>query len=162
MVNRYQPAAFQERVIHQSDSGEYVKYADYAELQKDSETLRAMMREVEIQRDKFDAMLTEAVQSLKETEIKRDALTNQLNRYSMSVGEADQRMNESRYVREALGFKADADDVSPRDLVEAIAEIGAREVDGFAKFYAEESQYLEPELMECAKVYANKLRGGGV
>ncbi|KHS76983.1 hypothetical protein QT13_01710 [Pectobacterium brasiliense] len=44
----------------------------------------------------------------------------------------------------------------------AIAEIGARAVDGFAKFYAEESQYLEPELMECAKVYANKLRGGGV
>lgn len=44
----------------------------------------------------------------------------------------------------------------------AIAEIGALAVDGFAKFYAEESQYLEPELMECAKVYANKLRGGGV
>ncbi|MEQ9869159.1 hypothetical protein ABRP77_07735 [Pectobacterium odoriferum] len=43
----------------------------------------------------------------------------------------------------------------------AIAEIGAQAVDGFAKFYAEESQYLEPELMECAKVYANKLRGGG-
>ncbi|GAA6543114.1 hypothetical protein nublan003_02330 [Klebsiella pneumoniae] len=41
-------------------------------------------------------------------------------RYSMSAGHADQRMAESRAVRSALGFKPDADDVSPSDLVEAI------------------------------------------
>lgn len=49
------------------------------ELQKDNETLRAMMREVEKQRDKFDAMLTEAVQSMKETEKQRDGLVAELN-----------------------------------------------------------------------------------
>lgn len=46
-------------------------------------------------------------------------------RYSMSAGHADQRMAESRAVRSALGFKPDADDVSPSDLVEAINQIAA-------------------------------------
>lgn len=46
-------------------------------------------------------------------------------RYSMSAGHADQRMAESRAVRSALGFKPDADDVSPSDLVEAINQIVA-------------------------------------
>ncbi|HDU3502187.1 TPA: hypothetical protein QIW77_003558 [Klebsiella pneumoniae] len=46
-------------------------------------------------------------------------------RYSMSAGHADQRMAESRSVRSALGFKPDADDVSPSDLVEAINQIVA-------------------------------------
>lgn len=45
--------------------------------------------------------------------------------YSMSAGHADQRMAESRAVRSALGFKPDADDVSPSDLVEAINQIVA-------------------------------------
>ncbi|HHI0471687.1 TPA: hypothetical protein ACP4W7_000646 [Klebsiella variicola] len=43
----------------------------------------------------------------------------------MSAGHADQRMAESRAVRSALGFKPDADDVSPSDLVEAINQIVA-------------------------------------
>lgn len=47
------------------------------------------------------------------------------SRYSMSAGHADQRMAESRAVRSALGFKPDADDVSPSDLVEAINQIVA-------------------------------------
>jgi len=38
----------------------------------------------------------------------------------MSAGEADQRMSESRAVRVALGFGADAEDVAPCDLVERI------------------------------------------
>ncbi|HBS7469060.1 TPA: hypothetical protein MAQ80_003445 [Klebsiella pneumoniae] len=46
-------------------------------------------------------------------------------RYSMSAGHADQRMAESRAVRSALGFRPDADDVSPSDLVEAINQIVA-------------------------------------
>ncbi|HCI6897044.1 TPA: hypothetical protein NPP64_003426 [Klebsiella pneumoniae] len=46
-------------------------------------------------------------------------------RYSMSAGHADQRMAESRAVRSALGFKPDADDVSPSELVEAINQIVA-------------------------------------
>ena len=43
--------------------------------------------------------------------------------YSMSAGQADQRMSESRAVRSALGFQEDADDVSPSDLVEKIQSL---------------------------------------
>lgn len=52
-------------------------------------------------------------------------LAEETARYSMSAGHADQRMAESRAVRSALGFKPDADDVSPSDLVEAINQIVA-------------------------------------
>ena len=44
-------------------------------------------------------------------------------RYSMSAGQADQRMSESFAVREALGFNRLADDVSPSDLVDKIKSI---------------------------------------
>lgn len=46
-----------------------------------------------------------------------------LGRYSMSAGEADQRRCESRAVRDALGFGKDANDVSPSDLRQRIAEL---------------------------------------
>lgn len=49
-----------------------------------------------------------------------DRLEAQLARYSMSPGHADQRKAESAAVRVALGFGADADDVAPCDLVDAI------------------------------------------
>ncbi|MHB6172106.1 hypothetical protein ACYBMM_15665 [Klebsiella pneumoniae] len=52
-------------------------------------------------------------------------VTAENTRYSMSAGHADQRMAESRAVRSALGFKPDADDVSPSDLVEVINQIVA-------------------------------------
>ncbi|EPG8924598.1 TPA: hypothetical protein ACTYPP_004357 [Klebsiella pneumoniae] len=63
--------------------------------------------------------------SIKETKVMALAkayqqLAAENARYSMSAGHADQRMAESRAVRSALGFKPDADDVSPSDLVEAI------------------------------------------
>ncbi|HCD4622196.1 TPA: hypothetical protein NBR25_000481 [Klebsiella michiganensis] len=71
-----------------------------------------------------------ALQVLRDTRIQ--ALNSQVEqlaaenaRYSMSAGHADQRMAESRAVRSALGFKPDADDVSPSDLVEAINQIVA-------------------------------------
>lgn len=50
-------------------------------------------------------------------------LQEQLSSYSMSPGQADQRKAESDAVRVALGFSADADDVSPSDLVDAIAAL---------------------------------------
>lgn len=53
-------------------------------------------------------------------EAKCAALAAENARYSMSAGQADQRMSESRAVRAALGFNPDADDVSPSDLVEKI------------------------------------------
>lgn len=131
------------------------------ELQKDNETLRAMMREVEKQRDKFDAMLTEAVQSMKETEKQRDGLVAE----NAALKVANKKLISEQQAAWPIGllesFIAEHEPETPATDAE-IAEIGARAVDGFSKFYAEESQYLEPELMECAKVYANKLRGGGV
>ncbi|MEG8810593.1 hypothetical protein [Klebsiella variicola] len=68
--------------------------------------------------------------SIKETEVMALAkayqqLAAENARYSMSAGHADQRMAESRAVRSALGFKPDADDVSPSDLVGAINQIVA-------------------------------------
>ena len=54
-----------------------------------------------------------------------DALAAELARYSMPAGEADQRMAESRAVRQALGFGQDADDVAPVDLVERINALAA-------------------------------------
>lgn len=54
-----------------------------------------------------------------------DALAVENARYSMSAGQADQRMAESRAVRASLGFNPDAEDVSPSDLVEAINQLTA-------------------------------------
>lgn len=51
------------------------------------------------------------------------ALAAENARYSMSAGQADQRMSESCAVREALGFNSSADDVSPSDLVDKIKSI---------------------------------------
>lgn len=51
------------------------------------------------------------------------ALQEKLSSYSMSAGQADQRKSESDAVRVALGFSADADDVAPCDLVDAIAAL---------------------------------------
>jgi len=45
----------------------------------------------------------------------------EMGRYNMNAGEADQRMGESKAMREALGFDPDADDVSPNDLRAALA-----------------------------------------
>lgn len=51
------------------------------------------------------------------------AIQEQLSRYSMSAGQADQRKSESDAVRVALGFSADADDVSPSDLIREIVSL---------------------------------------
>lgn len=56
-------------------------------------------------------------------EAKCTALAAENGRYSMSAGQADQRMSESRAVRSALSFQEDADDVSPSDLVEKIQSL---------------------------------------
>ncbi|WP_162475413.1 hypothetical protein [Candidatus Erwinia dacicola] len=40
-VKRYQPAPFNERVLHASDDGEYVKYDDYAALEAKCSALAA-------------------------------------------------------------------------------------------------------------------------
>ncbi|MCO6013081.1 hypothetical protein NFP34_06805 [Enterobacter hormaechei] len=60
---------------------------------------------------------------LANAESKCRELAAENGRYSMSAGQADQRMSESRAVRSALGFQEDADDVSPSDLVEKIQSL---------------------------------------
>ena len=60
---------------------------------------------------------------LANAESKCRELADENGRYSMSAGQADQRMSESRSVRSALGFQKDADDVSPSDLVEKIQSL---------------------------------------
>lgn len=60
---------------------------------------------------------------LANAESKCAALAAENGRYSMSAGQADQRMAESFAVREALGFNRLADDVSPSDLVDKIKSI---------------------------------------
>ncbi|WDB27183.1 hypothetical protein [Escherichia albertii] len=71
-----------------------------------------------------------AIESIKQADAavklaheKFSALAAENGRYSMSAGQADQRMAESRAVRSALGFQEDADDVSPSDLVEKIQSL---------------------------------------
>lgn len=46
-VNRYQPAPFNERVLHSSEDGEYVKYEDYSALEARCAALAAELRAVE-------------------------------------------------------------------------------------------------------------------
>ena len=74
------------------------------------------------ERDPFVIDMVRADDYLK-LEAKIAALQEQLSRYSMSAGQADQRKAESDSVRVALGFTADADDVSPSDLLEKIAAL---------------------------------------
>lgn len=70
-------------------------------------------------------LLTELASALDVQSARSDALAAELARYSMPAGEADQRMAESRAVRQALGFGQDADDVAPVDLVERINALAA-------------------------------------
>jgi len=70
-------------------------------------------------------MVTELASALDVQTARSEALAAELARYSMPAGEADQRMAESRAVRQALGFGQDADDVAPVDLVERINALAA-------------------------------------
>lgn len=67
--------------------------------------------------------LTNQAVQLANAESKCGELAAENGRYSMSAGQADQRMSESRAVRSALGFQEDADNVSPSDLVEKIQSL---------------------------------------
>ncbi|POD92309.1 hypothetical protein [Pectobacterium odoriferum] len=151
----------------------------YAELQKDNENLRAMMRELEIQRDKFDAMLTEAVQSLRETEKQRDGLVAEnaalkdLQPTSEMIRAAHKETEEYDNINldddlVVFMWQAMHSKIKTPATDTAIAEIGAQAVEQAAmgfheKCYAafegsdEYGLYIRAELMQVA----NKLRGGG-
>ncbi|MGY0156403.1 hypothetical protein ACVQK1_09205 [Edwardsiella tarda] len=80
-----------------------------------------------------------------------------LDRYSMSAGQADQRMAESRAVRKALGFNEEADDVSPADLVERINDLRSQGVEMLAKHMRENGYASEAN---GAEEFASQLRKG--
>ena len=73
--------------------------------------------------EKLETEVTDMAVQLANAESKCRELAAENGRYSMSAGQADQRMSESRAVRSALGFQEDADDVSPSDLVEKIQSL---------------------------------------
>lgn len=108
LVTRYRGHESWDEMVDAED-GTYVRHDDYAELESKLETALRECRSAGITIDNMEA--------------KCSALTAENGRYSMSAGQADQRMAESRAVRSALGFQEDADDVSPSDLVEKIQSL---------------------------------------
>ncbi|WOU45534.1 hypothetical protein [Citrobacter portucalensis] len=83
----------------------------------------ALVRELATQLEVQFVRSTNMAVQLANAESKCRELAVENARYSMSAGQADQRMAESCAVREALGFNQDADDVSPSDLVDKIKSI---------------------------------------
>ncbi|URR12036.1 hypothetical protein LT980_19315 [Citrobacter portucalensis] len=101
-VKRYWSYAGGDSSMQETETGNYVKHEDYVALEQ---------------------KLTDMAVQLANAESKCRELAAENGRYSMSAGQADQRMSESRSVRSALGFQEDADDVSPSDLVEKIQSL---------------------------------------
>jgi hypothetical protein len=101
-----------------SPSWEELK-AERGRMQRGIAELSRALADMEDERDAWQRM---------SEQYKREAyaLAAQLSRHSMDAGHAEQRRAESRVVREALGFGADAEDVSPRDLLDALARLKAQ------------------------------------
>lgn len=105
---------------------------------------------------------------------KMDAANEKLTRYSMSAGQADQFAAEAKWVRIALGFGEDAQDVAPIDLLEKIAGLRAEGVEMFVKDYAQRlrttggahGHHSEPykemaeHVEEKAELFVEQLRSG--
>ena len=89
----------------------------------------------------------------------------ELERYSMEPGRADQYACEAKAMRVALGFTADAVDVAPVDLVERINQQRAEGVIMFASKPLAAAGDLESKvtlerLMLDAEEFAGQLRAG--
>jgi dihydropteroate synthase len=88
----------------------------------------------------------------------------------MDAGHAEQRRAESRAVRKALGFGEDADDVSPQDLLNALARRDllqrAEELEALAehflvgeshkRFIKQRAHRLRQQAKELAKCHSPK------
>ncbi|WP_186377986.1 hypothetical protein [Yersinia kristensenii] len=96
-----------------------------------------------VQQAKINALIAQLEAAQKE----RDEATQRLIRYSMSAGEADQRMCESRAVRDELGFEKDADDVAPIDLRNAIVAIRERAESAEAALSAANEKLSKPVVL---------------
>ncbi|MEI9696080.1 hypothetical protein V5074_23550 [Atlantibacter hermannii] len=102
----------------------------------------------------LESKIAELQSALDVQSARSDALAAELARYSMPAGEADQRMAESRAVRQALGFGQDADDVAPVDLVERINALEVKLTDVCAenaalKKFIREKCFVVPDGASC-------------
>ncbi|MFJ5346646.1 hypothetical protein [Pectobacterium parvum] len=98
-------------------------------------------------------------QELAEAKRRIEALEQQLARYSMSAGQADQRMAESRSVRKALGLALDAEDVSPSDLVSTIQQLAAERVVKLPEAVSLEEQSYRDEVIEALSTAGIQVEG---
>ena len=102
---------------------------EYEEVKAQKKDLERRLAEANALLDKvYQYVDTKQLGKLGQSRVKslmdaHEYVSYKLSRYSMDAGQADQRLLESRAVRKALGFGEDADDVSPRDLLDAIEKI---------------------------------------
>lgn len=137
--------------MQENKGGDYVTYEDFAALQQKLDTAEAKL---------------EAAKSVKEN-WKNRAWTaeEQLQRYSMEPGRADQYACEAKAVRVELGFAADAVDVAPVDLIERINQQRAEGIIMFASKQLATAGDLDStitleRLMLDAEEFAGQLRAG--
>ncbi|GKV89335.1 hypothetical protein [Pectobacterium carotovorum] len=140
MVNRYSVGGDRNDA-----NGSLVKYTDYAELQKDNETLRAMMREVEI---RLDALVAENA-----------ALKHAISEINNSAEEVEHDGHLTFVINpDYLHCAVDLIESETPTTDAAIAEIGARAVEQLIS--DRKREWLE-SYIDDAQQLANKLRGGG-
>lgn len=150
MVDRYSFNSAGEESV--SDDGGYVAYGDYAELENhlEAETARANREHVR--------GFNMAMECVEELEKQRDGLVAELNAVEKIHTDAV-FINDDDYDKCPDSVKKVISSLAvislPASKV-AIAEIGARAVEGFA-----DCAYTLEEH-DHAISYANKLRGGGV
>lgn len=145
------PDGFVYATMQENKGGDYVTYEDYAALQQKLDTAEAKL---------------EAAKSVKENWKNRAGTAEeQLQRYSMEPGRADQYACEAKAVRVELGFAADAVDVAPVDLIERINQQRAEGVVMFASKHlaaagALDSTITLERLVLDAEEFYEQLRAG--
>ncbi|GKV75574.1 hypothetical protein PEC106568_07480 [Pectobacterium carotovorum subsp. carotovorum] len=150
MVTRYKHSAFQDRTIHPNENGDYVKYTDYAELER--------------QRDALVAELS----SLKGFSDQLIEMHNGLN--GSGGGIYDE--GSITYQQAALDAAMDAfDEIQTPTTDAALREIGAKAVDEFSSEIGEMYQRYKPNTIQAKALkcvvmhavgFAQRLREGKV
>lgn len=138
-------------VMIPDESGDWVSRFDAEHL---AEQLQRAQRANTAQDDHINQQ-AERIESL---EKKNAALGRELSRYSLTPGQADQRMCESRAVREALGFGKDDDNVAPIDLRKRIDDMKVHIAELKEKMVQAQQEYqaIEQKLISAA-VYIETL-----
>ncbi|GKW21877.1 hypothetical protein PEC302107_36060 [Pectobacterium araliae] len=171
MVKRFMELGYQ-RV-----QGEYVKYTDYAELEFLRETACKVMQEFadELGCRPDNEVILQAIDDLKskvaDLEKQRDGLVAE-NVGFKSVIEAVRAVANSSsgisgwHLNGVIATWDDVlpeiNDVEPEETEAAIAEIGAKAVEGLREWVMNQTGIQSDWPIEEITWYANKLRGGGV